>query len=298
MRRDAAPRRDGRARSRAARAARRRRRSSSPLAPAPDVVSRRHGEGGGLEGAQSTRDPAAARGALPRLLRDLARRPEPADVGTSCSQTTRRSPQRVAMAEAWEREDAAGVRLTGQTTGAGIRCRSPQAEHVLDPVCDHLARSRATRSRPGEGALRTCTTPSASWKTKSSSSVPSAAIACARIPAGPGQHVVDRRAPGAAAARPRTKSRVERSRTVSAAPVRQWRRARRRKPARARASRGRRASETSRRRYPSRASASTAFGPSQTSPSGRTVVWIAEEGERRDPEPDRRARARGAGAPA
>ena len=39
----------------------------------------------------------------------------------------------------------------------------------------------------GDGALRTCTTPSEPWNTKSSTSPPSAVIACARTPAGPGR---------------------------------------------------------------------------------------------------------------
>ena len=72
------------------------------VAPAQNVVSRAVGGRGGLEGAPDDPRPGGRARALPRVRRDVARRPEPADLGaTSCSQTHPTLAQRVAMAEAW-----------------------------------------------------------------------------------------------------------------------------------------------------------------------------------------------------
>ena len=99
--RDPAPRRHGRARGGAARAARRGGAPARRGAGRRTSISRawRRRPTGRRSRRRAT--PPSARGLFRRVLRDVARRPEPADVGTSCSQTHPTLAQRVAMAEAW-----------------------------------------------------------------------------------------------------------------------------------------------------------------------------------------------------
>jgi len=73
-----------------------------------------------------------------------------------------------------------------------------EVEALLRVVGNVLADGQRRRRR-GRGRVRTCTTPPEPSKTKSSTSEPSGAIACARTPAGPGACRRDR-APGCSAA--------------------------------------------------------------------------------------------------
>ena len=71
----------GEPRGRPARAARRRRSFQLALAPAQNIVSRQAESEADWKALQTTREPAGRARALPRVRGDVARRPEPADVG-------------------------------------------------------------------------------------------------------------------------------------------------------------------------------------------------------------------------
>ena len=220
------------------------------------------GERGRLEGAPDDARPTGRPWALPGVRGHVTRRSEPADVG---------------VRDAPEPPDARPARRDGRGLGAP----APRRPALTQPA-EASDRSTMTRAMakadvaPGDGAFRTWSTPCASWKTKSSSSAPSGASAWARIPLGPGR-TSSVSSPGKSVRAAATKRLVDTSRAISERPIRQCRRASRRKPPDRAVSRTSR-STTSRRRYPSRASARTAFGPSQTSPSGRVVVWIPRNG--------------------
>ena len=96
------------------------------VAPAQNVVSRRVGGRGGLEGAADDPRPGVGAGPLPRVRRDVARRPEPADLGL-------RPPADAPDARAAGRD---GRGLGGAAATAGVRLRS-----------DTGLRSACTRAR-------------------------------------------------------------------------------------------------------------------------------------------------------
>ena len=116
---------------------------------------------------------------------------------------------------------------SGLSAGTPSRGRDPRPSPTRSAITPAIASDEVA---PGDGALRTWTTPSDSWNTKSSSSVPSGASACARMPDGPGR-TSETSSPGRSLRADATKRRVERSRTISPAPIRQCCRASRRKPA-------------------------------------------------------------------
>jgi STE24 endopeptidase len=233
--------------------------------PAQTLVSRGMEAEADWKALQTTRDPAAARGLFEEFATTSLGDPSPPTWAYLLLQTHPTLAQRVAMTDAWQaRRRSRALSPLGTDPGAYTRSAITRAM-----ASDDVA--------PGDGALRTWTTPSASWKTKSSSRVPSRPSACARIPDGPGRTSATSSS-GRSFRAAATKRRVETSRTISPSPMRQWPRTRRRNPG-ARAASTMSPIETSRLRYPSRASAGTALGPSHTSPSGRTVVWMPRNGK-------------------
>src|SRR5581483_4576483 len=116
----------------------------------------------------------------------------------------------------------------------------------------------------GDGAFRTWTTPSDPSKTKSSTIDPSAFIACARTPDGPGS-VSSTRNSGMYRWSAATYALRTRSRYISPIPTDKYLEASLMKPGYVTDSR-RSPTLIVVKLYPSRANASTAFGPSQMSP--------------------------------
>ena len=127
---------------------------SSSSTPAQNVVSRRTEAEADWKAVQTTRDPQAARGLFREFAMTSLGEPQPADLGVPAA----RDPP---DARAACRD---GGRLVGPAGSFG-GCR-------LDPVAitDAIASDDVT---PGDGALRTWTTPGASWNTKSSMRAPS-----------------------------------------------------------------------------------------------------------------------------
>ena len=132
---DAAARRDGRARGRSARAARRRR---LPARRGPGAEPRQppDGERGRLEGAPRRRATRPRRAGSSGVRRDLARRPEPADVGVPpARRRTRRSPS-------GSRWPTPGRRASAATTVETDAGRTPSAADRVRQRCVSPRRGR------------------------------------------------------------------------------------------------------------------------------------------------------------
>lgn len=204
--------------------------------PATNWISRHMEAEADWKALQSTDDPAGARGLFRGFAETSLGDPDPPAWAHILLDTHPTLADRVAMAEAYDREPPPwgrevsrlrwGRDVSRLRTGEISRPYSAQAPSTRAAISSPIASEDVA---PGEGALRTCTTRSSPSKTKSSTRVPSGASACARIPACPGATSL-RRSSGRSLRASRTSSVRDQSRTVSIAPTRQCRRARRRKP--------------------------------------------------------------------
>jgi STE24 endopeptidase len=167
-------------------------------APFQNEIGRRMEAEADWKALASTRDPAAARRLFVGFSTTGLGDPSPPTWAYLLLASHPSLAQRVAMADAW-------------------RSYSAQARSSMLAISSPIASDDVA---PGDGALRTCTTPSTCSITKSSTSVPSDASACARIPESPGRTSA-RVSSGISRCAAFTNSLADRSRTVSPAPVRQ-----------------------------------------------------------------------------
>ena len=208
------------------------------LAPAQNLVSRRSEGEADWKALQTTRDPASARGLFREFAATSLGDPSPPTWAYVMLQSHPTLAQRVAMADAWARRRQR-VRLTDPVSDFS---RTP----ALDPVGDH-PRDRERRRRAGRGRVAHVDDAVRLVEDEVVEQRPVRARAPARgSRPGPGS-TSSTSSSGSSFRAAATKSRVERSRAVSAAPARQCRRARRRNPRERSVSRTSR-SETSRRR--------------------------------------------------
>ena len=130
--------------------------------------------------------PAAARGLFVGFGKTSLGDPDPPTWAHVLLDSHPTLAQRVAMAEAWaarnaSAQGAAGAGWSKRLTGYSANASSAMSAIVSPIISDEVA--------PGDGAFRTWTIPRRRSRTKSSTRLPSAASAWARMPAVAGQHV-------------------------------------------------------------------------------------------------------------